>query len=85
VCAVFGRQKGDSDFELPSGNASDWWFFWIFLWTGFFFMVMPLGRTTYWQMQSPLQPPQRRCATEEIASEEYEEWRTKLLRDTSVK
>jgi len=32
-----------------------WWFFWIFLWILFFSFMMPMRRTTYRQMQSPLQ------------------------------
>jgi len=61
-----------------------WWFFWIFLWILFFFM-MPMRRATYRQMQSPLQLLQKRYAAGEITSEEYEERRTKLLRDANTK
>jgi putative membrane protein len=38
-------------------------------------------RTMYRQMQSPLQTLQRRYAAGEITSDEYEERRTKLVRD----
>ena len=37
-----------------------WWFFWILLWALFFSFMMPVRRTTYRQMQSPLQLLQRR-------------------------
>jgi putative membrane protein len=42
-------------------------------------------RTTYRQMQSPLQLLQNRYAAGEITSEEYEERRTKLLRDANIR
>jgi putative membrane protein len=51
----------------------------------FFSFMMPVRRTTYRQMQSPLQLLQRRYAAGEITSEEYEERRTKLLRDANIK
>jgi putative membrane protein len=62
-----------------------WWIFWIFLWILFFSFLMPVRRTTYRQMQSPLQLLQRRYAAGEITGEEYEERRTKLLRDANMK
>ena len=37
-------------------------FFWVFLWILFFSFMMPIRRTTYRQMQSPLQLLQRRYA-----------------------
>lgn len=43
--------------------------------------MMSVRRTTYKQMQSPMQLLQRRYAAGEITSEEYEERREKLLRD----
>jgi len=46
---------------------------------------MPVRRTTYRQMQSPLQLLQRRYAAGEITREEYEERRTTLLRDANMK
>jgi len=58
-----------------------WWVFWFFLWIVMLSFWMPVRRTTYRQMQSPLQLLQRRYAAGEINSEEYEERRTKLLRD----
>jgi putative membrane protein len=75
--------------EIPTmyyfwGMHGYWWFFWIFLWILFFSFMMPVRRTTYRQMQSPLQLLQRRYAAGEITSEEYEERRTKLLRDANV-
>jgi putative membrane protein len=62
-----------------------WWFFWILLWVMFFSFMMPMRRTTYREMQSPLRLLQRRYASGEITSEEYEERRAKLLRDASMK
>jgi putative membrane protein len=47
--------------------------------------MMPVRRTTYRQMQSPLQLLQKRYAAGEITTEEYEERRTKLLRDANMK
>lgn len=58
-----------------------WWIFWLFLWIAFFSFLMPVSRSTYRQMQSPLQLLQRRYAGGEIATEEYEERRATLLRD----
>ena len=34
-----------------------WWFFWVFLWMLFFSFMMPMRRSTYRQLQSPLQTP----------------------------
>jgi putative membrane protein len=51
----------------------------------FFSFMTPVRRTTYREMQSPLQLLKRRYATGEITSEEYEERRAKLLRDANVK
>jgi putative membrane protein len=62
-----------------------WWFFWILLWMLFFSFMMPMRRTTYREMQSPLQVLKRRYAAGEITSEEYEERRTKLLRDANMR
>jgi putative membrane protein len=47
--------------------------------------MMPMRRSTYRQMQSPLQLLQKRYAAGEITSEDYEERRTKLLRDANTK
>jgi putative membrane protein len=51
----------------------------------FFSFMIPMRRTTYREMQSPLQILKRRYAAGEITSEEYEERRAKLLRDANVK
>ena len=61
-----------------------WWFFWIFIWIVFFSFMTPMRRTTYRDMQSPMQLLQRRYAAGELTSEEYEERRTKLVRDIGV-
>ncbi len=62
-----------------------WWFFWVFLWILFFSFMMPMRRSRYRRMQSPLQLLQGRYASGEITSEDYEERRAKLLRDTNSK
>lgn len=61
-----------------------WWFFWIFIWIVFFSFMTPMRRTTYRDMQSPMQLLQRRYAAGELTSEEYEERRTKLVRDIAA-
>lgn len=63
------------------GMYAYWWVFWFVCWILFFSFMMPVRRTTYKQMQSPMQLLQRRYAAGEITNEEYEERRTKLLRD----
>ena len=62
-----------------------WWIFWLFLWISFFSFMMPVSRSRYRVMQSPLQLLQRRYAAGEIPSEEYEERRATLLRDVNVR
>jgi len=66
------------------GMHSYWWFFWIFLWIVFFSFMTPMRRVTYRALQSPMQRLQRRYAAGEVTSEEYEERRTKLLRDAEA-
>jgi putative membrane protein len=51
----------------------------------FFSFLMPIRRSTYRELQSPLQLLKRRYAAGEITSEEFEERRAKLLRDESVR
>jgi putative membrane protein len=67
------------------GMHAYWWVFWFLLWILFLSFMVPVRRITYRQMQSPLQLLQRRYAAGEITSEEYEERRTKLLRDVNQK
>ena len=67
------------------GMHAYWWVFWFILWIMFFSFMMPVTRTTYRQLQTPLQLLQRRYAVGEITSEEYEERRTKLLRDNNIR
>jgi putative membrane protein len=67
------------------GMHAYWWFFWVLIWICFFSFMTPMTRTTYRQIQSPLQILQKRYAAGEITSEEYEERRTKLLRDANIK
>ncbi len=61
-----------------------WWLFWVLLWIVFFSSMMPMRRSTYRQMQSPLQLLQKRYAAGEITREEYEERRITLLRDAKT-
>jgi putative membrane protein len=61
-----------------------WWIFWFWIWIMLLCFWMPVSRTTYRKMQSPLQILKRRYAAGEITSEEYEERRTKLLRDANM-
>jgi putative membrane protein len=63
------------------GMHTYWWVWWFFIWVVFFSFFMPVRRTAYRQMQSPLQILQARYAAGDITSDEYEEMRTKLLRD----
>lgn len=62
-----------------------WWIFWIFLWILFFSFMMPVTRSRYRDLQSPLQLLQRRYAAGEIAGADYEERRATLLRDAKIK
>lgn len=65
-----------------------WWIFWIFIWILLLVFLIPARRsmwTSYRQLETPLQLLQRRYAAGEITSEEYEERRTKLLRDADMK
>ena len=66
---------------LLLGNALVLVVFRDLLWVLFFSFMTPVRRTAYRQMQSPLQLLQSRYAAGEITGEEYEERRTKLVRD----
>lgn len=57
-----------------------WWLFWIILIIAFFALATPLPR--HRARQTPLELLQRRYAAGEISSEEYEERKAKLERDT---
>ena len=46
--------------------------------------MTPMRRATYRDLQSPMQVLQRRYAAGELTSEEYEERRTKLIRDAKM-
>jgi putative membrane protein len=61
-----------------------WWFFWVLLWVVFFSFMIPMRRSAYRQMQSPLQILQQRYAAGEISGEDYEQRRTALLRDAKL-
>jgi putative membrane protein len=75
------RLSHKEDSMYYGGMHAYWWFFWVLLWIVFFSFMMPVRRTTYSHLQSPMQVLQRRYANGEITSEEYEERRSKLLRD----
>lgn len=62
-----------------------WWIFWIFILILFFSFLTPVRRTTYRELQTPLQILQRRYAAGEITSQEYEERRAMLQRDANLK
>ena len=66
------------------GMHAYWWFFWVLIWMVFFSFFMPMRRTAYRQLQSPLQMLQQRYAGGEITSDEYEERRAKLGRDAKI-
>ena len=61
-----------------------WWFFWIFIWIVFFSFMTPMRRATYRDCNRLCSccngdmPPGR------LTSEEYEERRTKLVRDIAA-
>ena len=57
------------------GMHAYWWIWWGFIWIMFFGFFMPVRRTNYRLMRSPLQLLQARYAAGEITSEEYEERR----------
>ena len=73
------------------GMLAYWWLFWIVMiivWIAFFAFMRPVRRSrwmTYTQTQTPLQLLQRRYAAGEITHEEYEERRTRLLRDANLR
>lgn len=62
-----------------------WWIFWTFILILFFSFLTPVRRTTYRELQTPLQILQRRYAAGEITSQEYEERRAMLQRDANLK
>jgi putative membrane protein len=37
------------------GMYAYWWIFWVFLWVMFFSFMRPMRRSSYRQLQSPLQ------------------------------
>ena len=55
------------------------------LWILFFSFMMPVTRSRYRDMQSPLQLLKRRYAAGEISGVEYEERRATLLRDANIR
>ena len=67
------------------GMHAYWWFWWIFIWMMLLGFFVPVRRSNYRVMQSPLHILQARYAAGEITSEEYEERRSKLLRDVPLK
>ncbi len=92
---VSGKVRVSSSFAVITNNTGEvpmyhfywfgmhayWWIFWVILWMLFFSFMTPVRRSSYRDLQTPLQLLQRRYAAGEITSEEYEEHRVKLLRD----
>ncbi len=61
-----------------------WWFFWVIAMLIFFSWLVPVRRSTwheYQQRESPLEVLQRRYASGEMTTPEYEERRAVLERD----
>jgi len=58
-----------------------WWLFWFLIILAFFSLLTPVPRHKV--RETPLQILQRRYAAGEISTEEYEERKQRLERDTS--
>jgi putative membrane protein len=59
-----------------------WWFFWIILIIVFFSLLTPVPKKkARLHRETPLEILQRRYATGEISTEEYEERKARLERD----
>ncbi len=58
-----------------------WWLFWIALLIVFFALATPVPRRRVRLYEHPLAILRRRYAAGEITTEEYDERRTRLLRD----
>ncbi len=58
-----------------------WWLFWIALLIVFFALATPVPRRRVRQYDNPLAILRRRYAAGEITTDEYEERRTRLVRD----
>ena len=62
-----------------------WWLFWILLLTSFFSFVTPVPRTkARLNRLTPLDILQRRYAAGEITTEDYEERKARLERDSPL-
>lgn len=57
-----------------------WWLFWIVLIVAFFSLLTPVPR--HRARETPLQILQRRYAAGEVSTQEYEERKARLERDT---
>jgi putative membrane protein len=57
-----------------------WWLFWFLIIASFFSLLTPVPRKK--MRETPLQVLQRRYAAGEISSQEYEERKQRLERDT---
>lgn len=60
-----------------------WWLFWFLIIATFFSLLTPVPRRKL--RETPLQVLQRRYATGEISTEEYEERKQRLDRDAPPK
>ena len=58
-----------------------WWFFWLALVAVFFTLAVPVPRRRVRLYDHPLSILRRRYAAGEISTDEYEERRTRLIRD----
>lgn len=62
-----------------------WWIFWILLFASFFSFLTPVPRKrARLNRLTPLEILQRRYAAGEITTEEYEERKARLERDTAA-
>lgn len=61
-----------------------WWLFWVALLVVFFALATPVPRHRVRLYEDPLSILRRRYAAGEITTDEYEERRTRLLRDLSA-
>ena len=62
-----------------------WWIFWILLIVFFFALLTPVPRKrAHLYRQTPLEILQRRYANGEITTQEYEERKSRLERDSSA-
>jgi putative membrane protein len=60
-----------------------WWMFWVILIVAFFSLAIPVRRKTVWlYRENPFGILQRRYAAGEITTEEYEQRKDRIARDS---